>query len=409
MTQAKTKNLHHRLPTQGASPSDDLSKIIVGDLQKHGSLLVKELNEICRNDKPSRAHLILGPNGNGKTLLNFILQNAASELNTKKNIRDLDVTSEFNVLFSRISINKEKPLSFALELSKNLKRSIYEDAELTYSIIAHRIVNDFINQQNLGLRSIPMIPVKWSLKKIVKNYEETLEGLFTTDEIDPVLATLDTLFEKLQRKMNKEWIGERFQEFASRKKLSSFLIRYLTAGSSPVSSHQLNEDLTKDIGQYQRSGSPLDAVKALKQITSDVGCKVLLLMIDDCNLKYPPEILLPLLDSLHEFNNPKLYLVVSGVMEVWDNYELKELADKSLYEKLYIFGDPIFVKSPTKDTLKFLFDRLFTIVNDELSSDGAYINVEDKAKTDILANCPLNSYRSATHHILKKLSEIKKT
>ncbi len=407
MANSGTIRLSHRLITQGASPRDDLSKIFVGELQTQGNRLTRELIDLSSCSQPSRARLILGPNGNGKTLLNFIMQQAASKLNVKLGDRGLETAPSLNVLYSHVSMNDKKPSNYALELAKNLKRSIYEPAVFTYSIIAQCIVDNFISQQRSAIRSIPMIPVRWGLKKIIKQWEETLGGMFTADEIDPFTSILDSLFEKLQRKMNREWTKKRFIAYASRRQLSSFLVRYLTTNNYPLSSRQLHEDIIRDLGQYQSTGTPLDAIRALVQITGDVGCKVLLLMLDDCNLGEPPAILLTLLDALHSFEGPKVYLVVTGVQEVWEGYGLEQLADKSLYEKLYIFGDPVHVKPPSGQDLELLFDRLRSIVNDDLADEGHWVSIDVEDKNSLLQNCPETSFRQATHHILGHLLDPK--
>ena len=70
-----TTPLYKKLKRTGVSPHDDIDKILVGGLQNQVAELISQVNRMIDGNEPSQVRIILGGNGNGKTILNYYLQN----------------------------------------------------------------------------------------------------------------------------------------------------------------------------------------------------------------------------------------------------------------------------------------------------------------------------------------------
>src|SRR5437764_15416317 len=115
--------LHKQLQLQPSAPESDFDKFIVGQLPTARVQLLSSLRSLISCTEPSRLQLILGPNGNGKTLLNNVLKKEATKQNLKVG-EGSEPRLVFNVLFSRITLNTVRQSQLGIELAKGLQRSL---------------------------------------------------------------------------------------------------------------------------------------------------------------------------------------------------------------------------------------------------------------------------------------------
>src|SRR5919108_4069605 len=127
--------LYEYLNSQPSAPNAHFDRFVVGNISIQRAYLSASLNSMLEGTKPSHLQLILGPNGNGKTLLNNTLMFEASKKNLTR-VESGNVEASFRVMFSHISLSDANPNSIGIKLAQNLKRSIYEPSMLTYSTMA---------------------------------------------------------------------------------------------------------------------------------------------------------------------------------------------------------------------------------------------------------------------------------
>ena len=116
---AKTP-LYEYLINQPSAPAAYFDRFVVGNIPIQRAYLSASLNSMLDGTKPSHLQLILGPNGNGKTLLNHTLMFEASNKNLVRTAMG-DVEANFNVLFSHISLSDANPNSIGIKFSSGLK------------------------------------------------------------------------------------------------------------------------------------------------------------------------------------------------------------------------------------------------------------------------------------------------
>jgi hypothetical protein len=396
--------LHKQLQVQPSAPESDFDKFIVGQLPTARVQLLNSLRSLISCTEPSRLQLILGPNGNGKTLLNNVLKEEAAKQNRKVG-EGSEPRLVFNVLFSRITLNTVRQSQLGIELAKGLQRSLREAPNITYSSIATDILKRFMEDYKppFHIRLAGVVP-KYFLKKAIRRYDELLRGLLTTDEVDPIAAALDTTYARIQRELASNSVRKSFARYVDQRQISAFLRPFL-GEESQLSIRQLNEALYDDLIKNQSTGQPIDTVRALASIGRDVGCRLLLLMIDDCNLREPPNSLLSIVEHLGEFKEPKLFLVVSAIEEVWKRFATSDSFDLSAKQKLELFGNPIILQPPSHDELNQLFDKLVGLMNAELSDIGKRVDVARVDRQSMLEGCKGLSYREATKRIVDHLEK----
>lgn len=183
--------LYKQLQQQPTAPGHSLDKFIIGPLQQHCTQLSGSINNLLQNRASSHVQLILGPNGNGKTLLNNFVKIVATRHNLSADSRNIKEAS-FDILFARITLNGIDISSIGLEIARNITRSTYEPPNLTYASIANKILHDFVDNYKppLHVRLMTWLP-RLALRKALDKYNEYLFDILTEGEVDPVQMTLD--------------------------------------------------------------------------------------------------------------------------------------------------------------------------------------------------------------------------
>ena len=394
--------LYEYLNSQPSAPNAHFDRFVVGNISIQRAYLSASLNSMLNGTKPSHLQLILGPNGNGKTLLNNTLMYEASNKNLSRN-ESGDVEAKFTVLFSHITLNDANQNSIGIRLAQSLRRSIYEPSRLTYSLIAAKIIEDFVANYELPLQV--RLAGWWprnSLSRDLKTYSEQINSLLSEEDVDSVVSTLEKTFLKLQRSVNTVSIRESFEEYLRVHEVNPFMRNFLQNQSDSLSVSELNRALFNDLSSFQGTAQPLDVIKAVSSMARSVGCKLLILAVDDFNIKQPPTALLPIVEKLSEFTNPKILFVVTAVQAVWEK-AIADEDDLSIRQKIHQFGNPIMVAPPSEKDMDSLFDKIVSLMNADLAREGKSIIMTPEEAQSLRSYCPRSSYRDAIKYLIDNL------
>ena len=394
--------LYEYLNSQPSAPQASFDRFVVGNIAIQRAYLSASLNSMLNGTKPSHLQLILGPNGNGKTLLNNTLMYEASNKNLTRT-EGGQVEAKFTVLFSHITLNDANQNSIGIRLAQSLKRSIYEPSRLAYSVMAAKIIEDFfINYEPPFQVRVAAWWARNSLKRDLKTYQDQINGLLTEEDVDPIVSSLEKTFLKLQSSVTAASLRESFEEYLRAHEVNPFMRNYLENRSDSLSVSELNRALFTDLSSFQGTAQPLDVIKAISSIARDVGCKLLILAVDDFNLKQPPTVLLPIVEKLSEFTNPKIFFVVSAVQAVWEK-AIADEDDLSIRQKIHQFGNPIVVAPPSEHDMDALFDKIVSLMNADLAREGKSIIMTPEEAQSLRSYCPRSSYRDAIKYLIDNL------
>ena len=394
--------LYEYLNSQPSAPNAHFDRFVVGNISIQRAYLSASLNSMLNGTKPSHLQLILGPNGNGKTLLNNTLMYEASNKNLART-ENGDVEAKFTVLFSHITLNDANQNSIGIRLAQSLKRSIYEPAKLTYSAIAAQVIEDFALNHELPFQA--RLAAWWqrnSLNRDLKIYREQISGLLSEEDIDSTVSALEKTFLKLQRSVNAVAMRESFEEYLRIREINPFMRNFLQNSSDSLSVSELNRALFTDLSSSQGTAQPLDVIKAVSSMARSVGCKLLILAVDDFNIKQPPTALLPIVEKLSEFTNPKILFVVTAVQAVWEK-AIADEDDLSIRQKIHQFGNPIMVAPPSEKDMDVLFDKIVSLMNADLAREGKSIIMTPEEAQSLRSYCPRSSYRDAIKYLIDNL------
>jgi hypothetical protein len=394
--------LYEFLNSQPSAPNAHFDRFVVGDISIQRAYLTADLNSMLNGTKPSHLQLILGPNGNGKTLLNNTLMYEASNRNLTRTERG-DVEAKFTVLFSHITLNDANQNSIGIRLAQSLKRSIFEPSRLTYSAIAAKIIEDFALHYEFPFQV--RLSAWWPrsvLKRHLSTYGELINRLLSDEDVDSTVSALEQTFLKLQKSATAVPIRESIDEYLRVREVNPFMRNYLENRSDSLSVSELNRALFTDLSSSQGTAQPLDVIKAISSMARSVGCKLLILAVDDFNLKQPPTVLLPIVEKLSEFTNPKILFVVSAVQAVWEK-AIADEDDLSIQQKIHQFGNPIIVAPPSEHDMDALFDKIVSLMNADLAREGKSIIMTPQEAQSLRSYCPRSSYRDAIKYLIDNL------
>jgi hypothetical protein len=394
--------LYEYLNSQPSAPNAHFDRFVVGNISIQRAYLSASLNSMLNGTKPSHLQLILGPNGNGKTLLNNTLMYEASNKNVTRT-ESGDVEAKFTVLFSHITLNDANQNSIGIRLAQSLKRSIYEPSRLTYSLIAAKIIKDFVTNHELPFQV--RLAAWWPLsllKRDLITYKEQLDSLLSEEETDSVISALEKTFLKLQRNVTAASLRESFGNYLRAREVNPFMRNFLENRSDSLSVSELNRELFTDLSSFQGTAQPLDVIKAISSMARDVGCKLLILAVDDFNIKQPPTALLPIVEKLSEFTNPKILFVVTAVQAVWEK-AIADEDDLSIRQKIHQFGNPIMVAPPSERDMDTLFEKIVSLMNADLTREGKSIIMTPEEAQSLRSYCPRSSYRDAIKYLIDNL------
>ena len=386
--------LYKLLQRHPSSPDTGFDKFVVGRTNNFRAELINRLNRMRAGYEPTGGQLILANNGNGKTLLNKSLQEVASNIN--KEPLEKGEPPSFEILFSRISFSHIDTSNAGVELAKNLKRSYQEPSDITYASISAEILKRFTTEykSHWTLRWVTA-PVKIGLKYAIKKYEDYIQDLLESAADEASGGGVDHVFAKINSWLKHLCLTEEFIKYARSKKMSHFLEAYIQGQQGYKNVEELNKALFNDIAATFGRGQPQDMAATLASMANSVGCKVLILQIDDCNDKQSIDFLLPIAEYFNEFSNPKLYIIASAVRDVWHRNVDFNL-DQSAKQKVEEFFCPIELSPPSDEELTQLADRIEVLIQTEEATNMRILSWPNDSKLEALEKCKGKSFREAT-------------
>ena len=394
--------LYEYLNSQPSAPNAHFDRFVVGNISIQRAYLSASLNSMLNGTKPSHLQLILGPNGNGKTLLNNTLMYEASNKNLTRSDSG-NVEAKFTVLFSHITLNDANQNSIGIRLAQSLRRSIYEPSKLTYSAIAANIIEDFVTNHELPIQvRVAAWWPRYLLNKGLADYKEEMNKLLAEDETETVVSALEKTFLKLQKSVTAASIRDSVESYLRAREVNPFMRNYIENRSDSLSVSELNRALFTDLSSSQGTAQPLDVIKVISSMARDVGCKLLILAVDDFNIKQPPTALLPIVEKLSEFTSPKILFVVTAVQAVWEK-AIADEDDLSIRQKIHQFGNPIMVAPPSEHDMDVLFDKIVSLMNADLAREGKSIIMTPEEAQALRSYCPRSSYRDAIKYLIDNL------
>jgi hypothetical protein len=396
--------LYEYLISQPSAPTAHFDRFVVGNIPGQRAYLSGSLNSMLDGTKPSHLQLILGPNGNGKTLLNNTLMFEASKKNLTR-VEGGKVEASFRVMFSHISLSDANPNSIGIKLAQNLKRSIYEPSTLTYSAMATRIIHDFVFHYE---PAFPARLVTWPslffMKKTLKDSEAHLSRLLIDEDVEQFALDSEKAYQKLQSYLSVASVRASFADYLRSREINSFMRNYFASREESLLIQERNHALFTELSSYQSTAQPLDIIQALSSIVRDVGCEVLILSVDDFNLKRPPLVLLPIVERLSEFRHPKILVVISAISAVWEK-AIADEDDLSIKQKIHEFGNPIMVSPPSDDEVQTLYHKMVSLMDADLASEGKSIVITAEQAQRLRRDCPRTSFRVAIKFLIENLRE----
>jgi hypothetical protein len=375
----QAKDLFLALESSPIAPDEDFDRFVVGDLldQSFGALRL-QVSDMVSGGGPSRLQLIVGENGNGKTLLANRLKRYLSEQNeTQTPAREAAVVRKFDILYSHISALGKASSQTSLEIATNLRRSQLEEPGITYSLIAVQIAKAF------AVRYRP--PFYWRLLTLTARGVADFfsAGVFTKFEealrdqsADQIRSELDGITEKLQKKLNSNYYRAQFDEFIGELVAFDPFVKTYFYRSGAVGVHRLRADFLNEVNRTSSLEQPWQVAAQIASLGRQVGCRLVVMIIDDCNQVGFVEQLMPLINDLPKFTDPKIFLIVNMVQSVAEQIE-NSTGDMSVGQRLF-YKEPIRLSGPGPHDVEALYGRLRTLYNEAFL--GAKSPIPDTAK-----------------------------
>jgi hypothetical protein len=392
-------HLYKLLQRQPSAPQSGFDQFVVGRTANQRAELLALLNLMLSCKEPTCGRLIIGKNGNGKTLLNKSLQEAATNHNFQR--RKEGGRPTFDVMFSRVSVSQTGTSNIGVELAKSLRRSYVESPQITYASIAAEVLRAFAETYKSPL-SVRLLthPAKVFLRYALKKYDDYIGDLIDIAAEEGGVEGIDAVFKRIDRRLRNLGLEGDFREFARRQRMSGFLETFISADRREYRTvEELNRTLYNDLARGFSNNQPQDLVASLASMARSVGCKVLMLQIDDCNDKSSVDFLLPIAEHFAMFQEPKILLIASAVEAVWQ-HNIERGADKSAKQKLDQFFNPIHVSSPDLSELEELARKLELLIQTAEATNGRLLRWPENSRGDVLKSCVDKTYREATKAII---------
>lgn len=412
----KARDLFLTLETNAVAPDDDFDRFVVGTLLNDSFVLLQRLVvAMINSNQPSRFQLIVGENGNGKTLLANKLKRFLSDENeTQQPVASTGLARKFDVLYSHISALGKASSQTSLEIVTNLRRSELEEPEITYSLIAVQIARDFAAQYQP--------PFLWRLLKLFMRSAADIASLGIYGKLEEALRdksaaqirlALDGVSEQFQKTLNNNHYREKFEEFIGELVAFEPFVKTYFHQSGGVGVHRLRANFLEAVNRTSSLAQPRQVVEQIGQLSRRVSAHVVVIIIDDCNQIGFVEQLLPLINDLSKFTDPRIFLIVNMVQSVSDQIE-RGVGDRSAPQRLF-YNEAIRLSGPSQKEVNDLYGRLLTLYNEAFSEERTSIpnlqtsrkgaaKVVVKAWSDSIKSNTIDSnYRAAIRFLIQQL------
>jgi hypothetical protein len=416
--QNSSEILFNMLETNPIAPPDNFNDFVVGSIQRSQVKAIRLVDDLYDGKAVSQFKLVLGKNGNGKTLLFNMIKRHASEKNVSKKTQT-EVEEAINVLFSHISAIGGEHLNIGSQIVENLQRSIFERAEITYHLIAYKMIEKFIHNYHPPFWLwIPGFFLKATLKRIIGDFKNEIgdflnsveSGLFAGDVgAESVKPIVERFNEKLQKALARTTARKQFEAYAHGTELTDTLLKQFSSGGRVRPVLEILASLRNDLTNAGALHDPYKSVRVVVDIAQKVSCKLVIILIDDCNDEQIIDKLLPLVQSTANFqHSTKVLILASMVDDFWKEVKRRRNIDKGAQQRLEYSGI-IEVKSPEKDEIANLLERLVNLYNAAYIKKGNLVKLSADDRSRIINECPISSFRSAIQYLTRSVKEKAKT
>jgi hypothetical protein len=239
-------------------------------------------------------------------------------------------------------------------------------------------------------------PARVGLRYALKKYEDYIGDLIDIAAEEGGVEGIDAVFKRIDRGLRRVGLKGEFREFARRQKMSGFLETFISSDRREYRTvEELNRALYNDLARGFSNNQPQDVVASLASMVRSVGCKVLILQIDDCNDKGSVDFLLPIAEHFALFREPKILLIASAVEAAWQQ-NIERGPDKSAQQKLNQFFNPIRVSSPDPNELEQLAKKLELLIQTEEATNGRSLDWPEASRQAVIQASVDKTYREAT-------------
>jgi hypothetical protein len=410
----KARDLFLALETSPIAPNDEFQRFVVGQLLEDSFIRLKIIiTDMLSGKQPSRFQLIVGQNGNGKTLLsNRVKRFLSDENETPGPLTQPRVLRGFDLLYADISALSQASSQTSLEIVTSLRRSQFEDPEITYSLLAVQIVREFAAQYQP--------PFLWRLVRLVgrAGLDILSQGVYGKFEealrdksAEGVRRALDDLTEKFQKGLTKKHYRQAFETFIG--DLIGFepFVKTYFDRDRGIGVHRLRMNFLGEVNRTPSLQQPKEVVEQLGRLTKRAGCRVIVVIIDDCNQLGFIDQLLPLIGDLSRFSDPRVFLIVNMVESTAEKIRAIT-GDRSGPQRLF-YNEPIRLAGPTPQEVEALYGRLKVLYNEAFSGEVPGIPDDNALRAGavsgwagaVRAQTIEANYRSAIGFLIAKLRE----
>jgi len=408
----QARELFLSLESNPVAPDDDFDRFVVGSHFNDSFIKLRVVtSEMIKGKQPSRFQLVVGENGNGKTLLANRLTRFLSDENETRGPKVSGQSErKFDVLYSHISALGKASSQTSLEIVTNLRRSDIEEPELTYSLIAAKIAGDFAMQYQP--------PILWRFLKLLGRgtadfftggFYGKLEEALRDKSAQQIRSALEGVNERFQKSLNNTHYRKKFEEFIGDLVAFEPFVNTYFNQSSGAGINRLRANFLAAVNGAPSLAQPEQAIAQIIELGKRINTKAVVIIIDDCNQLGFVEQLLPLINDLSKFTTTKVFLMVNMVQSVAEEI-VRSSGDQSVPQRLF-YNDPIRLLGPSRKEVDALYDNLRVLYNEAFSESKAPVPespvVREKTVnewSDAVVNGRINSnYRDAVRLLIQRL------
>ncbi|BAZ67614.1 hypothetical protein NIES4106_23690 [Fischerella sp. NIES-4106] len=439
----------HEILAEGIPPIWGFKYFIVGSLKEQSKRIINEIKNISCNDRASsKTILILGSNGDGKTLLSQLALHEITKLNklpvreslSKNKVKIAEIEKQIKqqitskkddiknndilYLCSNISVKQVTTKTEVTRLiAKSLSRSIYEKPEQTFRAIILRLTQKILEEHKPDfwerLFSLGSLTGKVLISNIIQLKQEELEKFSEllaagSDEAEEALKKLRSIIDdQLKIFFQNKALRRKLTKLSSNYYLNDYLKPFVLGKAKVYDTENIADRQIFDLFTTEmqiRDLSAEDELNAVHELARHAGCKLMVIILDECSpIKDPTSWLTSIIDIVSKFDNPKVLMLIMGITEVWESYNFPKKPDKSLLSRLYIdeLDLPIRLQPATEEDISELWSNLKDIIVKELEENNQKLE-EIKIPEDYFKQYQGKPYREIIRRMINKILKNKR-
>jgi hypothetical protein len=394
---------YEALTARGIAPDEGFDSFVVGDQILKARDLIKEKIESLADGSLSQTLVIIGDNGNGKTLLNNMVKAHLSKLNEDQSSTSrLQLKSDY--FFAHIKAHNLEISKIGQHFFTALQLHLKVEPTYTYSLISVKLFRDFLNSYKPPWY-VRLNPLRLGTKALTEFLDGFSLGIFSEVLGEVKGTTFDQADKRVQAFLGRRHWAEAFEQYYSNRPFGAVLAKYYSQGrGTPISPETFRTNVANALENTLTLRSSNDAIRIMRDVARLVNAKVLVLLVDDANDLALLDNLQGFIDGLDDLDRtggregPRVLLVLSIVQEIYRKIVNTSASDKSLPQRIS-FTPPVVLEGPGRPQIEQLVDRLISLR--WFSRRGKSNRNYDKAQ--IAQDCQKRTYREAISCISKML------